>query len=62
MVGEDRVMMSGKELRRVHVIRQAMEKRITQVKAGALLGLTATPSPSCTTAGLRGSFRCPGDS
>jgi len=41
MVGEDRVMMSGKELRRVHVIRQAMEKKITQVKAGALVGLTA---------------------
>ena len=41
MVGEDRVMMSGKELRRIHVIRHAMEKRITQVKAGALLGLTA---------------------
>src|SRR5579863_195062 len=40
MVGEDRVMMSGKELRRVHVIRQAVERKITQVKAGALLGLT----------------------
>lgn len=40
MVGEDRVMMSGKELRRVHVIHHAMEKKITQVKAGALLGLT----------------------
>ena len=41
MVGEDRVMMSVKELRRVHVIRQAMEKKITQGKAGALVGLTA---------------------
>jgi len=41
MVGEDKVMMSGKELRRVHVIRQAMEKTLTQVKAGALVGLTA---------------------
>lgn len=41
MVGEDRVMMSVKELRRVHVIRQAMEKKMTQVKAGALVGLTA---------------------
>jgi Helix-turn-helix domain len=40
MVGEDRVMMSSKELRRVHVIRHAMAKRTTQVKAGALLGLT----------------------
>lgn len=41
MVGEDRVIMSVKELRRVHVIRQAMEKKLTQVKAGSLLGLTA---------------------
>ena len=41
MVGEDKVMMSVKELRRGHVIRHAMEKKITQVKAGALVGLTA---------------------
>ena len=41
MVGEDRVIMRVKELRRVHVIRQAMEQQITQVKAGTLLGLTA---------------------
>ena len=40
MVGEDRVIMSVKELRRVHVIRQTMEKKLTQVKAGTLLGLT----------------------
>lgn len=40
MVGEDTVTMSGKELRRVHVIRQVMDKQLTQVKAGALLGLT----------------------
>lgn len=40
MVREDRVMMSGKELRRVHVIRQVVEKTLTQVEAGALLGLT----------------------
>lgn len=40
MVGEDRVIMSGKELRRVHVLRQAMDKRITQVKASGLLQLT----------------------
>ena len=33
--------MRVKELRRVHVIRQAMEQQITQVKAGTLLGLTA---------------------
>lgn len=32
--------MSVKELRRVHVIRQTMEKGLTQVKAGILLGLT----------------------
>jgi hypothetical protein len=40
MVGEDRVIMSVKELRRVHVIRQTMEKKLTQVKAGTVLGLT----------------------
>ena len=40
MVGEDRVIMSVKELRRVHGIRQTMEKKLTQVQAGALLGLT----------------------
>jgi len=34
-------MMSGKELRRVHVIRQTMEKKLTQAKAGELVGLTA---------------------
>src|SRR3990167_10789870 len=40
MVGEDRVIMSVKELRRVHVLRQTMEQKLTQVKAGTLLGLT----------------------
>lgn len=40
MVGEDTVTMSAKELRRVHVVRQVVDKQITQVKAGALLGLT----------------------
>ena len=40
MVREDRGIMSVKELRRVHVIRQTREKQLTQVKAGALLGLT----------------------
>jgi hypothetical protein len=40
MVGEDRVIMSVKELRRVPVIRQTMEKKLTQVEAGRLLGLT----------------------
>ena len=41
MVREDRVVMTGKELRRAHVIRQAMEKNLTQVKAARVLGLTA---------------------
>ena len=40
MVREDRVIMSVKELRRVHVIRKTMEQKLTQVKAGAVLGLT----------------------
>jgi transposase len=41
MVGEDRVIMRVKELRQVHVIRQMMEKQLTQVQAGTVLGLTA---------------------
>ena len=41
MIGEDRIRMSGDELRRVHVIRQAMDKTLTQVEAGALVGVTA---------------------
>jgi len=40
MVREDRGVMSGKELRRVHVIRQVVAKKLTQKEAGALLGLT----------------------
>lgn len=40
MVGADRVIMSATELRRVHVLRQVREKRITQRAAGMLLGLT----------------------
>ncbi len=40
MVGEDTVTMSAKELRRVHVIRQVRERRITQREAGAMLQLT----------------------
>lgn len=40
MVREDSIMMSGKDLRRVHVIRQVVEQTLTQVEAGALLGLT----------------------
>lgn len=38
MAGEDRVIMSVKELRRGHVIRHAMEKKLTQVEAGAVVG------------------------
>lgn len=41
MVREERVMMSGKELRRVHVLRQALERKTTQGQAGEALGLTA---------------------
>jgi uncharacterized protein YjeT (DUF2065 family) len=40
MVGEDRVIMSVKALRRVHVIRQTREQKLTQVQAGIVLGLT----------------------
>lgn len=40
MVGEDRVIMSVKELRRLPVIQQALEKKLTQKQAGELLGLT----------------------
>ena len=40
MVREDRVIMSVKELRRVHAIRQTIEKTLTQVQAGTVLGLT----------------------
>jgi len=40
MVREDRIIMSVKELRRVHVIRQTMEQKLTQVEAGIVLGLT----------------------
>lgn len=40
MVGEDTVRMSGKELKRVHVIRQVMGQALRQREAGELLGLT----------------------
>jgi transposase len=40
MVREDRVVMSGSELRRVHVIRQVIEHQLTQRKAGEALGVT----------------------
>jgi len=40
MVGEDNVVMSVKELRRLSVIHQVMEKKLRQVEASRLLGLT----------------------
>ena len=40
MVGEDRVIMRVKALKRVQVLRQTRAKTLTQVKAGTLLGLT----------------------
>ena len=40
MVGEDKVIMSVKELRRLPVIQQALEKKLPQKEAGELLGLT----------------------
>jgi transposase-like protein len=40
MVREDTVVMSVKELRRLQVIHRVIEKTLTQVEAGGLLGLT----------------------
>ena len=40
MVGEDSVTMSAKELRRVHVLRQVRDKRLTQRAASTLVGVT----------------------
>ncbi|MBI4000638.1 MAG: helix-turn-helix domain-containing protein [Nitrospira defluvii] len=40
MVGEDQVIMRVQAFRRVHVIRQTMEQKLTQVQAGPRLGLT----------------------
>lgn len=40
MVGEDTVRMSVKELKRVHVIRQAMGKALRQREASEVLGIT----------------------
>jgi DNA-binding Lrp family transcriptional regulator len=40
MVGEDKVVMSTKELRRLSVVRQAMQKKMTQRAAGEALGLS----------------------
>ena len=40
MFREDTVTMSGKELRRVHVIRKVQDQQLTQGEAARLLGLT----------------------
>jgi hypothetical protein len=40
MVREDKILMSVKEFRRLRVIHQVIEKKLTQVKASGLLGLT----------------------
>jgi transposase len=40
MVGEDKVMMSMKEVRRLPVIQQVMARTLTQHQAGAMLGVT----------------------
>ena len=40
MVGEDRVIMRVKALKRVQVLRQTRAKTLTQVQAGTVLGLT----------------------
>jgi len=40
MTGEDIIMMSQEELKRLHVIRKAMDKAIFQHEAGHILGIT----------------------
>lgn len=40
MVREDRIVMSGREFRRVHVIRQVVEQQLTQQQASEALGVT----------------------
>lgn len=40
MAEEDKIIMSQKEVNRLHVIRQAIEKAITQDQAAKILGLT----------------------
>lgn len=40
MAGEDRVLMSTKELRRIQVIEQVLEKKIKQVEAAEVLGVS----------------------
>jgi hypothetical protein len=40
MAEEDRIIMSQKEVNRLHVIHQTIEKTITQNRAAEILGLT----------------------
>lgn len=40
MAREDRVLMSTKELRRLHVVQQVVERKLTQAHAAQLLGLS----------------------
>ena len=40
MVGEDKMVMSTKELRRVHLVHQVMEGKLSQGKASEWIGLT----------------------
>ena len=41
MAGEDIIMASQEELKRLHVIRKVQEKMIKQVEAGEVLGLSS---------------------
>jgi len=40
MVEKDIIEMSGRELSRLYIVKQALEKEITQIKAGELIGLS----------------------
>src|SRR3990172_13373669 len=40
MLGEDIILMSGEELRRVGVIRRVLDRGMTQAKAAGILGLS----------------------
>lgn len=53
MVREDRIVMSGREFRRVHVIRQVVEHRLTQQEGGARSHDAADSLPQPPTASRR---------
>lgn len=40
MAGEDMIMMSQREIRRLHLIRQVLDKKISQQRVAAVLGLS----------------------